>query len=123
MSDQQVLAPFRDYRLPWYAWPLVPVVILPAIVVLVILAALFVVLIPFSFAYPDYQAHPYDLPDATARQRELIALWRSKYRRLNLSQRIGRALAVRNRRRRSTKSRAESALMRNFRVRRNLPSR
>ena len=106
-------------RIAWYEWPFLPLVLFALPVVLaifVILGILAAISIPYFSVYPDRHLHPYDLCDATPRQRELIAKWRHKYRSLGLWRRFKRALLTSLRRRR-IKDHRIPAMVRRLRAR------
>ena len=100
----------------WLLFLLAPIVLPISIAVMLPFMLVGAILIPFYIVYPDQHLHPYDLPNVTLRQRELIAKWRSKYREKNLPQRVRRAW-MKWRRRRRIKEPRESAISRNCKAR------
>jgi hypothetical protein len=96
--------PTPSDRLPWYAWPLAPLVLAIGILVMTVLGILALFFLPYFFIYPDRHAHPYDF-EGTPRQRELLARRRALYAKMNIFQRIGRGfkLLTRGRQRRHPK--------------------
>jgi hypothetical protein len=86
----------RD-RVPWYAWPLVPLVLPVVVLVMIPLGVLALISIPYYAVFPDHHAHFYDF-QGTPHQKETLARWRAAYRRLSFPQRIGRAFKLHCRR-------------------------
>jgi hypothetical protein len=81
-------------RLPWYGWILVPLV-LPAVLVIAIpLGILALFSTPYYLVFPDHHRHMWDL-EGTPHQRYLLSKWRTRYSRLGIFGRIGRAFARR----------------------------
>ena len=85
-------------HLPWYAWPLVPLVLPAVLIVMLPLGILALLSMPYFLVFPDRHAHIYDFK-ATSRQRELLSRWRSGYRRLGVGGRLARSLKLWRRRR------------------------
>jgi hypothetical protein len=82
------------------------------LVVMIPLAILAAILIPYFSIDPDRHLHIYDL-DGTSRQRELLAKWRAVYRGLGFRGRLRRALIVGSRRQKLGAARRISAITRN----------
>jgi hypothetical protein len=79
----------RAERVPWYLWPLVPIVLPICLLVMLPLGFLALLSIPFYLVFPDTHFHKYD-HEGTPRQKELLARWRARYAALGLRQRIRR---------------------------------
>ena len=84
-------------HLPWYAWPLIPLVLPVAVVVMLPLGLLALLSIPDFWLCPDRHAHLYDF-EGTPHQRARLARWRAAYRRLGLWGRVRRAIKLIRRR-------------------------
>lgn len=98
------MAGSRRDRLPWFAWPLVPLVLPISLLVMLPLALLAVVTIPYFWLCPDRHAQLYDF-EGTPHQRARLVCWRAAYRRLGLWGRLRRAVKLSRRCRRKRRSR------------------
>jgi hypothetical protein len=95
------LAERQSDRLPWFAWPLVPLVLPAVLLVMLPLGLVALFSIPYFALYPDRHAHRYDF-EGTAQQRARVERWRAGYGRLGLWGRVARAFKVARRRSRLT---------------------
>ena len=78
-------------NLPWYAWPLIPVVLAAGLVVLVPLSVLAIFSIPYYAVYPEPPLRDYYMEAGlTPRQRALLARWRGLNAQLSFAERVGR---------------------------------
>jgi hypothetical protein len=84
-------------QLPWYAWPLIPVVLPVAVAVMLPLGLLALLSIPYFWLFPDRHARLNDF-EGTPHQRARLARWRVAYRRLGLWGRVRRAIKLTRRR-------------------------
>ena len=105
-----------SYSVPWYFWPLAPIMFLGTFVVVGIpLGILALVAGPYYAIFPERHAHKWDFC-SSPEQRERLALWRAQFQRIGIRGRCVRALEMRRRRLlRKKRLRASSAWMKHLR--------
>ena len=87
-----------SYSVPWYWWPLAPLMFFGTFVVVGIpLGILALVAGPYYAIYPERHAHKWDFC-SSLKQKERLALWRAQYQKLGIRDRCARALEMRRRR-------------------------
>ncbi|MFO0959151.1 MAG: hypothetical protein U0800_17265 [Isosphaeraceae bacterium] len=79
----------RADDVPWWMWPLMPIVLPAVFFVALLLAPVCVVLATVFVLYPDQLEQRHDV-EGTAHQRGRLARWRACYRRLGLIGRVRR---------------------------------
>lgn len=76
----------------WLRLPLVLVIVPVGYVVVLLLAAMWVICLPYFLIYPESTQHPYDFGDA--RQQEAVRRWRRACGRVSLFTRFRRLVGL-----------------------------
>jgi hypothetical protein len=86
LSEKQTKWP-QWYLLPFLS--LLPLVLFPIVMLgIVVIFGIALLLIPYLAIHPDSTLHMYDTDEATAAQKEFLAIRRGRYARLTTGQRI-----------------------------------
>jgi len=78
------LNPFRV--LPWYQWPLIPIIV-PSVAIILVL--MMVRAMPREWLYPERSVHAYDIAGSAAKKARL-GRWRDAYGKLPFTGRVYR---------------------------------
>jgi hypothetical protein len=96
MMEVQTTPTRKFEHVPWWVYPLMPIYVPIALVVLVGMLLLSPLSIVWFEIFPDYHVHAWDY-FGSPRQKARLERWRAAYQRLGMCGRIRRAWRIRHR--------------------------